>query len=356
MTEAGNKARVTPVILCGGAGTRLWPLSRRERPKQMLALTGADSMLRMTAQRATAPDLYDPPLVIGAAAQADAIEAELGSAGRLILEPVARNTAPAIALAALNVRPDTVLLVLPSDQVIGDPGSFESAVRRALPLAQDGWIVTFGMTPDRPETGYGYVKRGVALGDGLFAAECFVEKPDSATAAAYLADGGYDWNGGIFLLRADAVVDGLARHAPEILAAARAAVAGQSPEGNRIRPDADAFASAPAVSIDYALMEKAEKVAVAPVSIGWSDVGSWATLHDIAGQDGDGNNVAGDAVVLDSSNCLVRSEGTLVALVGVQDLIVVATGDAVLVVPKDQSQRVREIVDRLKAEGRESLL
>lgn len=355
MTETDKAARITPVILCGGAGTRLWPLSRRDRPKQMLALTGAESMLRLTAQRVNDPALYDAPFIVGAAAQADAIEAELGSGGRLILEPAARNTAPAIALAALNVPPDTILLVLPSDQVIADRDGFDAAVRRALPLAQDGWIVTFGMTPDRPETGYGYIRRGAKLGDGLFAAERFVEKPDTTTAAAYLADGGYDWNGGIFLLRADTLIAGLAQHAPDILSAARAAVAGQSDGGGRISPDPAAFTATPAVSIDYALMEKAEKVAVAPVSVGWSDVGSWAALHDIAARDSAGNDVTGDAMLLDSRNCLVRSEGPLVTLIGVEDLVVVATGDTVLVVPRDQSQRVKEIVDRLKAEGRDSL-
>jgi mannose-1-phosphate guanylyltransferase len=355
MTEADNAARITPVILCGGAGTRLWPLSRQDRPKQMLALTGAESMLRQTAGRVSDPDLYDPPLIVGAAAQADAIEAELGAGGRLILEPAARNTAPAIALAALNVPSDTILLVLPSDHAIADTEGFGVAVRRAVPLARDGWIVTFGMTPDRPETGYGYIKRGAALADGLFAAERFVEKPDATTAAAYLAEGGYDWNGGIFLMRADTAITGLARHAPDILLAARAAVAAQSDEASRIRPDPAAFAAAPAISIDYALMEKADKVAVAPVSIGWSDVGSWAALHDMGSPDSTGNDVAGDAILLDSRNCLVRSEGPLVVLIGVEDLVVVATGDAVLVVPRDQSQRVKEIVDRLKAEGRENL-
>lgn len=347
-----STGRITPVILCGGAGTRLWPLSRDDRPKQMLALTGADSMLHQTIRRVAAPDLYDPPVLVGAAAQADTLAGVLDGAGRIILEPAARNTAPAITLAALNVPAETVLLVLPSDHAIGNEAGFEAAVRRALPLAEQGWIVTFGMTPDRPETGYGYIKRGASLADGLFAVERFVEKPDAATAAAWLAEGGYEWNGGIFLMRADTLIDGLARHAPEILATARAAVERQVVEGAHIRPDAPAFAAAPAVAIDYALMEKADKVAVAPVSIGWSDIGSWEALHDILARGAAGTTAVGDVIAIDTANCLIRSDGPLIAAIGVEDLVIVATGDAVLIVPRAQSQRVREIVDRLKADGR----
>ncbi len=346
--------RVTPVILCGGAGTRLWPLSRQGRPKQMLDLTGGGTMLALTAARAGDASIYTPPLVVGAAAQADAVACEVGEGATLILEPSARNTAPAIALAALNAAPGAMLLVLPSDQHIADGEGFDAAVRRALPLALDGWIVTFGMTPDRPETGYGYIKRGETLGEGLFAVDRFVEKPDAATAAAWLAEGGYDWNGGIFLMRADALIDGLAIHAPDILAAARAAMAGQQVEGARISPDAAAFAGAPSISIDYALMEKAEKVAVAPVAIGWSDIGGFAALRDIMAQDEAGNALAGDTIALDTENCLIRSNGPLVAAIGVKDLVVIAAGGAVLVVPRDQSQRVKEIVERLKAEGRDT--
>ncbi|MDQ8758007.1 mannose-1-phosphate guanylyltransferase/mannose-6-phosphate isomerase [Sphingosinicella sp. LHD-64] len=356
MDSADKDGRITPVILCGGAGTRLWPMSRRDRPKQMLALTGTDSMLRQTVRRVDDPGLYDPALIVGAAAQAEAIAAEVGAAARLVLEPAPRNTAPAIALAALNMPAETVLLVLPSDHSIGDADGFNQAVRRGLPFAQAGWIVTFGMTPDRPETGYGYIRRGAPLGDGLFAVDRFVEKPDAQTAARYLAEGGHDWNGGIFLMRADVVIDGLARHAPDILAAVRDAVEGQNAGNGRIEPDAAAFASAPAVSIDYALMEKAEKVAVAPVSIGWSDIGSWEALHENAARGPARNDVGGDIIAIDVRDCLIRSEGPLVAVVGVENLVVVATPDAVLVVPRDQSQRVKDIVDRLKAEGRDACL
>lgn len=347
-------SRITPVILSGGAGTRLWPLSRGGRPKQMLALAGEESMLRLTVRRVADTRLYEPPVIVAAAGQAGEIEAQVPGLGRLIPEPVARNTAPAIALAALALEPQAVLLVLPSDHRIGDVEGFNAAIARTLPLAQQGWIVTFGRKPDRAETGYGYIKRGPRLAEGVFAAERFVEKPDAATARDYLADGSYDWNSGIFLMRADTLLRGLEMHAPEILAAARNAMDGRIEEGVRLSPDAQAFSASPSVSIDFALMEKADKVAVVPVSVDWSDIGSWEALLEVSDQDGAGNALAGDAMAIDSSNCLIRSDGPLVAAIGVEDLVIVATADAVLVVPRTQSQRVKEIVDRLKAEGRDS--
>ncbi len=350
MAEASTPL-ILPVILSGGAGTRLWPLSRAKRPKQMLALTGAETMLAMTARRVADPALYAPPIVVAPAEQAEAVEAEVAQAGMLILEPCARNTGPAIALAALNAAPEDVLLVLPSDHLIRDAEAFGAAVRRGLPHAAAGWIVTFGMAPDRAETGYGYIRRGEALAEGVFAAERFVEKPDAATAGRFVEQGGHDWNAGIFLMRADALTGGLERHAPAILAAARAAVAGQTRQGRRVRPDAAAFAEAPARSIDHALMEQAERVAVVPAAVGWSDIGSWAALHAAGGGDANDNVVEGAAIALDASGCLIRSEGPLVAAIGVEDLVIVATADAVLVVPRAQSQRVREAVERLGAEG-----
>jgi mannose-1-phosphate guanylyltransferase/mannose-6-phosphate isomerase len=345
-------ARITPVILSGGAGTRLWPLSRAGRPKQMLALTGAESMLRMTARRVADRAVYAPPVVVAPAAQAAAIEAQVEEIGTLILEPCARNTAAAIALAALTVAADALLLVLPSDHMVGDPAALDAAVRRAAPFATKGWIVTFGMKAERAETGYGYVERGPLLGEGVHEAAAFVEKPDAGRAAAYVQGGRHDWNGGIFLMRADVLVAGLERHAPAIIAAARRAMELRQTEGARVMPDAEAFAAAPSLSIDYALMEKAEKVAVAPVAAGWSDVGSFAALHEAAGKDADGNAFSGDVLAVDARDCLIRSEGPLVAALGVEELVIVATGDAVLVARKGDSQRVRELVERLKAEGR----
>ena len=348
--------RIIPVILSGGAGTRLWPLSRQARPKQMLDLLGGGSMLGLTAARVAGDDLFAAPILVAGAVQADAIEAALARAGTLILEPEAKNTAPAIALAALAADPDDVLLVLPSDHLIGDAAGFREAVRRALPFAAQGWIVTFGMKAERAETGYGYVERGPALGEGVFQAVRFVEKPDAATAELYVAGGRHDWNGGIFLMRAGTYLDALEAHAPQIAAAAKAAMAAATCEGRRVLPDAAAFAASPAQSIDYAVMEKAGKVAVVPVAIGWSDVGSWDALHAVSPRDEAGNALAGDVLALGARNCLIRSEGPLVAAIGIEDLVVIATADAVLIVPKAQSQRVREAVEALREAGRGELL
>jgi mannose-1-phosphate guanylyltransferase len=350
--------RITPVILCGGAGTRLWPLSRAARPKQMLALTGADTMLQMTAARVADPRLFAPPVVIAAAAQAQAVEAQLGAdrIGSLILEPAARNTAPAIALAALRAQPNDLLLVLPSDHLILDADAFHAAVAAGAAAAREGWIVTFGMKAERAETGYGYVKRGAAIMPGVHEVERFVEKPDLATAQAYVADGGYDWNGGIFLFRAGTMVGALAKHAPAVLAGVRASLYPATDEGVRLTPDPVAFAAVPSLSIDYAVMEKAARVAVVPASLGWSDVGSFDALHDVAELDANGNAAAGEVIALGSTDCLVRTDGPLVAVIGVEDLIIVATGDAVLVARRGESQRVKEVVERLKAKGRADLL
>jgi len=335
-------ARIVPVILSGGAGTRLWPLSTPERPKQFHALTGTETMLRMTAARVADRMRFAPPIVVASAANADAIDAQLDDIGALILEPVGRNTAPAIALAALRARTDELLLVMPSDHVIADPGAFQAAIDRAAAAAAQGWLMTFGIAPDRPETGYGYIKRGAALGDGAFAVERFVEKPDSATAAAYLAAGGHDWNGGIFLFRAADLLAGLEAHAPDILAATRQALAAGQNDGRRITPDPALFAAVRAQSIDHALMEKHDRVGVAPVAMGWSDLGSWDALYALGGKDAGGNAASGPARLIDTSGTFVHSTGPRIVTVGVSDLIVVATGDTVLILPRGESQRVRE--------------
>jgi mannose-1-phosphate guanylyltransferase len=347
--------KITPVILSGGSGTRLWPLSRTGRPKQLLPLTHDETMLQLTARRADDPVRFAPPIIVASAAHADEIEEQLLGIGvmpsALILEPAARNTAPAIALAALAGAPDELLLVMPSDHVIADVSAFRAAIDAAAWLAEEGWMVTFGIEPQSPETAYGYIKAGELLRDGAHRVERFVEKPDRATAEAYLAEGCYVWNGGIFLFRADTFLAALEAHAPAIAAAARAATAAASRERLRLYPDSEAFAASPSESIDYAVMEKAGQVAVVPVDMGWSDVGSWDALHDIAAKNAGGNALHGEVVAIDTSGSLIRSHGPLVATVGVHDLIVIATGDAVLVMRRGSSQEVKRAVEVLKKVG-----
>lgn len=335
-------ARIVPIILSGGAGTRLWPLSTPARPKQFHALSGAETMLRMTADRVADRDRFVAPILVASAAHADAVEAQLGADTKLILEPVGRNTAAAIALAALVAEPDDLLLVMPSDHVIADPSAFQAAIDRAAAAAADGWLMTFGIAPDRAETGYGYIRRGAAIGAGAFAVERFVEKPDSATAAAYLAEGGYDWNGGIFLFRADALLAGLERHAGDILAATRQALDAGQRQGRRITPDPALFAAVRAQSIDHALMEVADRVGIVPVAMGWSDLGSWDALYALGGKDEAGNAHSGPVRLIDTSGVLAHSTGPRIVTIGVSDLIVVATGDTILILPRGESQRVRE--------------
>jgi mannose-1-phosphate guanylyltransferase len=319
---------IRPVILSGGAGTRLWPLSRAGRPKQFLALAGDESLLKATAGRAAG---WGPPIVVAAREQALAVRAEVPDA-RLVLEPCARGTAAAVALAALAAGAGELLLVMPSDHHIEDEAAFRAAVAAAAPLAAEGWLVTFGITPDRAETGYGYIKRGEPLAPGAFRAARFAEKPDRPTAEAWLAEGGWDWNAGIFLFAREALLDALRSHAPAVLAAV---------EGD--------FESAPSASIDTAVMEKAAKVAVVPAAMGWTDIGSWEALHALGPVDGDGNLLTGDVVAPGSRNCLVRSDGPVIVALGVEDLVIVATERAVLVVPKGETQRVREAIDALEA-------
>jgi mannose-1-phosphate guanylyltransferase len=342
--------RIVPVILSGGSGTRLWPLSSRQKPKQFLALASERTMLQETALRAADTALFAPPIVVGSAEHAPLLESQLAEAGgspsALILEPSARNTAPAIALAALAVTPDRLLLVMPSDHVVRDLDAFLAAVAAAAPLAEQDWLVTFGIRATRAETGFGYIRRGGALGAEAYRVERFVEKPDEATAQLYLDEGCYDWNGGIFMFRAGRYLEALRNLAPDILEAVSAAMDQARRAGADIRPDPDDFASSPSVSIDYAVMEKDDRVAVVPVEMGWSDIGSWDALHDLSQQDARGNVASGPATLIDSDNCLVHSIGKRVVTLGVSDLIVVVGEDSVLVLPRGQSQRVKEAVER----------
>ena len=346
-------SQITPVILSGGSGTRLWPMSCDERPKQLLALTAARTMLQLTALRASDDARFAPPIVVANAAHAAMIEAQLADVGitpaALILEPTGRNTAPAIALAALAAPPQSPLLVMPSDHVIDDVAAFHRAIAAALPLVADGWLATFGITPDSPQTGYGYMRVGEAIAPGVHRVARFVEKPDEITAQAMLDEGDYVWNGGIFLFRADKFLGALAIHAPGILAACQAAMGAGERDGRRLHPDGQAFAACPSESVDYAVMEKADRVAVVPVAMGWSDLGCWDALHALGPHDGQGNALGGDIVALDASNCLIRTDGPTIAAIGVSDLIIVASGNNVLVLPRGRSQEVRQIVAALKA-------
>lgn len=313
----------------------------------MMALGGGATMLQRTAARVADRARFAAPVVVTGAAQADAVAAQLAEAGvadpRLIVEPVGRNTAPAVALAALAAAPEDLLLVMPSDHLIGDVDAFVAAVERAAAAAAEGWLVTFGIRPGRAETGYGYLRRAEAIGEGVFRAVAFVEKPDAPTAEAYLADGGYDWNSGIFLFRAGSYLDALAEHAPDIAGGVRAFLGASASA-----PDAAAFEDIRAESIDRAVMEHAGRVAVVPVEMAWSDVGSWQALYEAALRDADGNAIAGEALAIGARGCLLQSEGPLIVAIGVEDLAIVAAGDAVLIVPREASQRVSEAVAALR--------
>lgn len=350
---------IWPVILSGGAGTRLWPLSRVETPKQLLALAGPRTMIQATAGRTADRTRFHAPLVVANEVHRQAIIDQLEAAGMapgaLLLEPAGRNTAPAIALAAHHIAaadPTGIMLVMPSDHVIGDTGAFLAAVDKLVPLVRDGWLATFGIRAAAPETGYGYIQFGEPLDNGIRAVRRFVEKPDRPTAESYVASGEYAWNGGIFLMRVDRYLKALADHAPTIHAAVDDAMRGAAVDRDILRPDAEAFARCPSDSIDYAVMEHDERIAVAPVDMGWSDIGSWDALWDIAERDADGNAVEGDALLVDARDCLVRSDGPLVSLVGTEGLTVVAQRDVVMVAARGRGQDVKKIVDRLAADGR----
>lgn len=338
-------SRIVPVILSGGSGTRLWPMSTPERPKQFLPLTHDLTMFQLTALRTKDVTRFAPPIIVANARHADLIEdqlEEIGIApGTLILEPCARNTAPAIALAAIEAG-NAPILVMPSDHVIADEKAFQGAIDAALPLVDQGWLVTFGITPTAPETGYGYLRRGEPLKDGVHKVARFVEKPDRARAEEMLSDGEHFWNGGIFLFRADMFLEALATHAPEMLAAAKASIASGSRSGSRLLPDEAAFAASPADSIDYAVMEKAERVAMAPVSMGWSDVGSWDALHELGDKDEAGNSLRGDIRLIEAGGNLIHSDGIRVSVAGVTNLIVVASGNEVMILPRGSSQNVKK--------------
>lgn len=348
----GMDKLVQPVILAGGSGTRLWPISIPSRPKHLLQIVGEGTMLEQTIARVRSREFSGVPIIVGAGAQADEV-ARLAPNARLILEPCPRGSAAAVAFAALAVPPESLLLILPSDHRIEDPTPLHEAVRRALPAAESGRLITFGIQPAGPETGYGYITGGDAISDGVFEARSFVEKPAKDVAASLVASGKAFWNSGMFMFQAGAFLAELHRHAPEIAASVRASMEAANVDGDRIRPDEAALANCPSTSIDYAVMEHSDRIAVVPMQLDWSDVGSWAAVHEIEPKDANGNAVDANSYVLGSSGCLVKSTGPQVVVIGGEKLMVIATPDHVLVAPISEAQRVREAAELLKAKPKE---
>lgn len=350
---------IVPVLLSGGFGTRLWPASRRRQPKQLLPLLTEHTMFRTTLDRASRVVGAAQPLVVCNADHLIGIRQELTAAGlsdtTILLEPAGRNTAPAVAAAAMEASEDgsdPLLLVLPADHVIRNEDAFTEAVAIAAEVASAGRLLTFGIAPTHPETGFGYIQFGDLLGDGVREVTAFREKPDRKTAEAYLASGRYLWNSGMFLFTASRYLEELERNRPEIVAAVSAALATAERDDHVIALDRTAFEAGPTDSVDYAVMEHTNRAAVLPVHAGWSDVGAWSSLWDLAEHDEDGNVIIGDVAGVDVTNSYVRSHGRLIGLVGVHDAVVVETADAVLVARRDQSQDVKLLVEQLKKERR----
>lgn len=351
--------KIVPVVLSGGSGTRLWPLSRAVLPKQLLPLVTDNTMLQETLTRLSNwAGLGDAIVVCGNDHRflvAEQLRQVNLNPEAIILEPIARNTAPAIAAAAVTLNDqDVLMLVLPADHVITDVTAFETAVRRASVAAEQGKLVTFGIEPTHPETGYGYIQSGNALNsaEGCFEVARFVEKPDAATAQQYLEAGNFYWNSGMFLFKPSVFLSELNQYAPAMVDAVTKSVDQSYKDLDFIRLQEAAFAESPSDSIDYAVMEKTNLAAVVPASMGWNDVGSWTALKEVQPNDADGNATRGDVYMTDVKNTLVRAENRFVAAVGVEDLLIVETSDAVLVAHRDRAQDVKNIVDHLKATGR----
>jgi mannose-1-phosphate guanylyltransferase/mannose-6-phosphate isomerase len=352
---------IYPVVLSGGSGTRLWPMSRTLYPKQLLTLLGRDSLLQQTVRRVADDGRFAAPILVANEEHRFIIAEQLREIAvvprALLLEPIGRNTAPAVCVAALALSetdPDPLMLVMPSDHTIGDVGAFLAAVDIAAMAARSGALVGFGIAPERAETGYGYVRRGETLAtEGVFAVAEFVEKPGPEQAKQYLASGEYSWNSGIFMFPARLYIDELERLRPAMVAACRRALTEGRRESDFIRLDKDAFSACDGDSVDYAVMEKTRRAAVVPVAMGWSDIGSWDALWEMSGKDGEGNSIEGNVVAEDTRNCYLRSEAGLVAAIGIEDLIVVGTADAVMVAPRKRAQDVRKLVARLVKERRD---
>ena len=348
-----------PVIMAGGSGSRLWPLSRQLNPKQFLRLTSEKvSMLQQTVQRLENIEISQPLLICNEEHRFLAAE-QLRQVGyknaSIILEPVGRNTAPAIALAALQLTAkgdNPLMLVLAADHLISNTAAFHQSIEQALPLAESGKLVTFGIVPTKAETGYGYIEQGESLGNQGYSVARFVEKPNLETAEEYLASGKFFWNSGMFMFKAQRYLDELKAFQPDILEACTRAMHTPSHDLDFTRVNAEAFAACPDDSIDYAVMERTADAAMVSLDAGWSDIGSWSALWDVSEKDSHGNSSVGDVMALDTSNSLIRSENRLIAAVGVSDLVIVETKDALLVAHKDSVQDVKRIVERIKVEGR----
>jgi len=354
---------IHPVIMAGGTGSRLWPLSRQLNPKQFLRLTDDhQSMLQLTVARLDGLESADPLLICNEEHRFLAAE-QMRQSGyedaRIILEPCGRNTAPAIALAALQLAKatgeeadDPLMLVLAADHLIQDVPAFQNGIARAVPLAQEGKLVTFGIVPGHAETGYGYIQRGPELAEGSFQVSRFVEKPDQKTAEEYLSSGDYLWNSGMFMFGARQYLAELEKHRPDILAICQAAFDGASEDLHFTRINESIFAECPEDSVDYAVMEKTDNAAVVSLDAGWSDIGSWSALWDVSDKDQNDNTFTGDVIAQDTERTLVRADSRLVATVGVKDLVIIETKDALLVAHKDKVQDVKKVVERIKGDGR----
>jgi mannose-1-phosphate guanylyltransferase len=343
---------IHPVILCGGSGTRLWPFSRKQAPKPFLPMLGDHTLFQRALLRVADSAVFAAPMIVASAEHVSLIEAQVpaGAGYSLVIEPAARNTAPAIALAAALLPDDAIMLVCPSDHHIADEAAFGAAVAAAASLAAQDYLVSFGITPGYPETGYGYLQRGAALAGG-YAIRRFVEKPDRATAEAYLASGEYSWNGGIFAFRAGYLLEELARHRPAMAEAVRAAAAQGTADGTRFHPAPAPFMQIAAESIDYAVMENTTRAAMVPVEMGWSDIGNFAALHDALAampeSAADGGNVSAGigaaADFVDCRNVMVMSDGPRVSAVGLEDVCVIIAGGEVLVTTRDGAQLVGKL-------------
>ncbi|MGR8930614.1 MAG: mannose-1-phosphate guanylyltransferase/mannose-6-phosphate isomerase [Gammaproteobacteria bacterium] len=343
-----------PVVLSGGSGTRLWPLSRGQYPKQFLPLVSGKTMIQETMLRLTGLENLQAPIAVCNEDHRFMMAEQLREIGSkpaaIILEPVGKNTAPAVAMAALTAASeDDVLLILPADHVIADHKAFHQAIVQAEVLAKQGFLVTFGIVATAPETGYGYINASEESVEQGYRVAAFVEKPDAETAQGYVDDGGYYWNSGMFAFKAGRFLQELEKFNPEMLNACREALAAATKDLDFTRLDKEIFTRCPSDSIDYAVMEKTDKAVVIPLDAGWNDVGSWSALWDVTNKDGAGNAIKGDVLAVDTVNSYIHSSGKLVAVVGVADLVVVETDDAVMVASKDRVQDVKLVVDQLKA-------